>query len=193
MTVDPVKFANELLEAAKDYKRFWKENSYLNGDKSPYLESLKLLSGGATRQHLILLLAGRHLYNGLFDRLTRQMEEILFIYLITGEPAKYWERTFVRWAKDLREVTDKAELEKFINDNFAPVKINFAERFEDAFRRLSSNEIQKYRLRYILAKLTQHVDLKAYGAKSEDAKWLNKYTDTRSFTIEHIFPEIMQK
>lgn len=184
---DPVDFVNELLKAAEDYKKIWKENSYPDGTKSPYVESLKLLSGGATRQHLILLLAGRHLCNDLFDRLTRHVEEILFIYLITGEPARNWERVFANWAKELRKVTDEAGLETFINTNFARVKTDFSERFEDAFRRLSANSIQQYRLRYILAKLTQHIDLKAYG-EVVDTKWLSKYTDGGSFTIEHIFP-----
>ena len=186
---DPVKFANELLKAAEDYKKFWKENSYPDGTKSPYVESLKLLSGGVTRQHLILLLAGRHLCNDLFDCLTRHVEEILFIYLITGEPARNWERVFANWAKELRKVTDDAGLETFINTNFARVKADFSERFEDAFRRLSANSILQYRLRYILAKLTQHIDLKAYG-EVEDTKWLSKYTEGKSFEIEHIFPEV---
>ena len=184
---DPLRFANELLDVAEDYRKFWRESCYPNGTKSPYLESIGLLAGGATRQHLILLLAGRHLCNGLFDRLTRHVEEILFIYLITGEPARNWERNFANWAKELRKVTDEAGLETFIKNNFESVKANFSERFEDAFRRLSAGSIQKYRLRYILAKLTQHIDLKAYG-EVEDTKWLSKYTDGRSFTIEHIFP-----
>ena len=46
--------------------------------------------------------------------------------------------------------------------------------------------MQKYRLRYILAKLTQHIDIEAYG-EIEYTKWLKKYTN--SFEIEHIFPQ----
>ena len=184
---DPVDFVNELLKAVEDYKKFWKENSYPDGTRSPYVESLKLLSGGAMRQHLILLLAGRHLCNDLFDRLTRHVEEILFIYLITGEPARNWERNFANWAKELRKVTNEAGLEAFIKNNFESVKTGFSERFEDAFRRLSAGSIQKYRLRYILAKLTQHIDLKAFG-EVEDTKWLSKYTEGKGFEVEHIFP-----
>lgn len=165
----PLGFANELLDVAEDYRKFWRESCYPNGTKSPYLESIGLLAGGATRQHLILLLAGRHLCNGLFDSLTRHVEKILFIYLITGEPARNWERNFARWAKELRDVTDEASLETFIKNNFVQVKDSFAKRFEDEFRRLSAGSIQKYRLRYILAKLTQHIDLKAYG-EVEDTK-----------------------
>ena len=173
---DPIAFAEELLDAAKDYKRLWKDACDANGTRSPYLESIGLLAGGATRQHLILLLAGRHLSPKLFDRLTRHVEEILFIYLITGEPARNWEREFARWAKELRKVTDddEAGLESFINDSFVRAKANFAERFDAAFRRLSSYEVQKYRLRYILMKLTQYIDEQAWGNSQLDPLYEQK-------------------
>ena len=183
---DPVAFAEELLDAAKDYKRLWKDARDPNGTKNPYLESIGLLAGGATRQHLILLLAGRHLSPNLFDRLTRQVEEILFVYLITGEPARNWERDFARWAKELRKITndDETGLESFINHSFARAKANFAERFDDAFRRLSSDEVQKYRLRYILVKLTQYIDEQALGNPSQLDRYMN-----RNVHIEHILSE----
>ena len=183
---DPVAFADELLDAAKDYKRLWKNACDSNGTKNPYLESIGLLAGGATRQHLILLLAGRHLSPKLFDHLTRHVEEILFIYLITGEPARNWERDFARWAKELRKVTndDETGLESFINDSFVRAKANFAERFDDAFRRLSSYEVQKYRLRYILVKLTQYIDKRAWGNPSQLDRYMN-----RNVHIEHILSE----
>ena len=185
---DPVAFTNKLLNAAKDYKRLWKDACDSNGAKNPYLESIGLLAGGATRQHLILLLAGRHLSPNLFDRLTRHVEEILFVYLITGEPARNWERYFARWAKELRKVTedDAAGLESFINHSFARAKANFAERFDDAFQRLSYYGVQRYRLRYILAKLTQYIDEQAWD--SPTYRQLNRYTN-RTVHIEHILSE----
>lgn len=123
----------------------------------------------------------------MFDRLIRHVEEILFIFLITGEPARSWERNFAGWAKELRKVDDKASFESFIKSSIDPIKVNFTERFDDAFQRFSYSSMQKYRLRYILAKLTQHIEIKAYG-ETEVTKSLKNYTDNY-FEIEHIFPQ----
>ena len=91
---DPVVFANELLEAARDYRNFWKEDVDPTGAKSPSLQSLRLLAGGATRQHLILLLAGRHLSRRQFNRLVREIENMLFVSFIVGESSKDLDRIF---------------------------------------------------------------------------------------------------
>ena len=45
----------------------------------------------------------------------------------------------------------------------------------------------RLRLLYILAKLTQYIDLRAYG-ETEGTKWLSKYT-SGGFEIVHIFPQ----
>jgi hypothetical protein len=47
--------------------------------------------------------------------------------------------------------------------------------------------VQQYRLRYILAKLTQQIELEAYG-ETERTMWLSRYT-RGGFEIEHIFPQ----
>ena len=73
----PVAFANELLEAARDYRNFLAGNDQ-TGARNRYLENLQILGGKAARQHLIMLLAGRHLAKPLFDRLAREVEELFF-------------------------------------------------------------------------------------------------------------------
>jgi hypothetical protein len=123
----------------------------------------------------------------LFDRLAREVEDLFFVYVITREPTRDFERNFARWAADLRTVTNEVELEAFIAQRFAPAKADLATRFDDAFRRLYSDSVQKYRLRYILAKLAQHIELQAFG-ETEGTKWLSKYTGG-GFEIEHIFPQ----
>jgi hypothetical protein len=182
---DPLTFAKELLGAGQAYRNFL--NGYdQHGRKSRYLEDLQLLGGKAARQHLILLLAGRHLPDTLFSRLTREVEDLFFVYVITREPTRDFERNFARWASDLRKVTNDAGLADFIERRFAPAKAGLAARFDDAFRRFYSNTVQQYRLRYILAKLGQHIDLQAFG-ETEGTKWLSRYTGG-GFEIEHIFP-----
>lgn len=185
-SANPIGFAKELIRSARGYQRFLNGQDE-SGIKNQYLENLKLLGGQAARQHLILLLAGRHLTGRLFDQLAREVEELFFVYVITREPTRYFERNFARWAVELRTITDDTGLADFIVRRFVPAKAELSARFDDALRRLYVDSVQKYRLRYILAKLTQHIDLRAYG-ETEGTKWLSRYTGG-GFEIEHIQPQ----
>lgn len=182
----PVAFADELLVAARAYRSFL-DGANVSGTKNRYLENLRLLGGKSARQHLILLLAGRHLSPSLFDRLAREVEELFFVYVITREPTREFERNFARWATELRAVTDEATFAAFVERRFTPAKANLSTRFDDAFRRLHAGDVQAYRLRYILAKLTQVVEISAYG-ENERTRWLGDYVGN-GFEIEHIHPQ----
>ena len=184
--VTPPRFVEELLRAAQAYRNF-RNCLDQSGSKNRYLENLRLLGGRAARQHLILLLAGRHLQKDLFDQLAREVEDLFFVYVISREPTRDFERNFARWAGELRDITNSADLEAFIARRFVRAKAELSDRFDDALRRLSVGSVQQYRLLYILAKLTQHIDLKAYG-ETEGTKWLSNYT-RGGFEIEHIFPQ----
>ena len=63
----------------------------------------------------------------------------------------------------------------------------FAARFSEAFGRLGANDLQAYRLRYVLAKLTQAVEVNACG-ETEGTRWLKRYAEGSAYEIEHIFP-----
>jgi len=183
----PLDFAQELLRAAKDYAHFLNGKD-ASGSTNRYLENLRLLGGRAARQHLILLLAGRHLPAQLFDQLAKEVEELFFVYVVTREATRDFERNFARWAIKLRSVRSAEELERFVQDHFRPAKQTLAARFNDAFGRLAYGDVQQYRLRYILAKLTQHVELRAYG-ETTGTKPLSNYTSAE-YEIEHIFPSV---
>ncbi|UES51163.1 DUF262 domain-containing protein [Roseibium aggregatum] len=183
---DPIKFAKELEKAARAYASF-RSGKNEAGDRNRYLDNMRLLGGQAARQHLILLLAGRHLAEPLFDRLAEEVEHLFFCYVITREPTRNFERNFARWASDLRAVTSTKEFEAFISKRFDREKANLAVRFDDAIGRLTLNTLQQYRLRYVLAKLTQQIDLLAYG-ETEGTRWLETYV-RGGYEIEHIFPQ----
>jgi hypothetical protein len=182
----PLDFAAELLEAARAYECFLDGKDH-QGKKNRHLENLQLLGGKAARQHLIMLLAGRHLAEGLFDRLAREVENLFFVYVITREATRDFERSFARWAADLRKVNAETEFQSFWAKTFAPAKASLSVRFDDSMRRLDAGAVQQYRLRYILAKLTQHVDVQGFG-ETEGTRWLSRYT-SNGFEIEHIFPQ----
>lgn len=185
-TADPIGFADELLKAASAYRNFLRGMDE-NGTRNRYLENLRILGGKAARQHLILLLAGRHLPPELFDRLAKEVEELFFVYVITREPTRDFERDFARWTTELASVFDADALDALIARRFTPAKAKLSERFDDAFRRMYAHSVQGYRLRYIIAKLTQRVELDAYG-ETETSKWLSPFIEN-AYEIEHIFPQ----
>lgn len=182
----PLAFAGELLDAANAYKNFF-YGCDKAGRKSRYLENMQLLGGKAARQHLILLLAGRHLEPPLFDRLCSEVENLFFCYVITREPTTAFERNFALWAREIRAARTSEELGAVISTRFAFAKADLAPRFVDAFNRFTTSMLQTYRLRYVLAKLTQYVEIAAYG-ETESTRWLSRLV-AGGFEIEHIFPQ----
>lgn len=182
----PLEFARELLTAAKAYRHFF-EGKDKTGQKSRYLENMHLLGGKAARQHLILLLAGLNLPAPLFDSLCREVENLFFCYVVTREPTRDFERNFALWAKEVREAKTEADLAAFFSSKFEKAKAELAPRFAAAFERLTTDSLQGYRLRYVLAKLTQYVEIQAYG-ETEGTKWLSRFIG-QGFDIEHIYPQ----
>lgn len=183
---DPIGFAKELVAAARAYERF-RGGKNEKGERNRYLDNIRLLGGQAARQHLILLLAGRHLGPALFDRLAAEVENLFFCYVITREPTRDFERNFAKWATELRSIKSDEELEAFILARFDKAKADLANRFDDAMGRLALRSLQLYRFQYVLAKLTQQVDLLAYG-ETEGTRWLGNYV-SGGYEVEHIFPQ----
>jgi Protein of unknown function DUF262/Protein of unknown function (DUF1524) len=182
---DPLGFARRLARAADAYVRFAGGRN-VDGTVNPHLENLRTLSGAA-HQQFILLLAGRHLPQSVFDRLAAELENLFFAYVITREPTNTFEQTFTQWCASLRQVRTLPELEGFLASHFAPAKEKLAVRYDVAFKELTEESVQRYRLRYILAKLSQYVDLIAkgeHGAAGRLGTYINK-----TVQIEHILPQ----
>lgn len=184
-TEDPMGFVKQLLDASHAYANFL-EGKTRSGTLNRYLQNMRRLSGSA-RQHLILLLAARHLPDDLFTTLSKHVENLFFAYIITRENTRDFEGNFAAWAKHLREVKTEDDLTKFVEQKFVPTKRDLSDRFDLAFRSMYSWSIQKYRLRYLLAKLTQRINEDAYGS-------VLPHVDLESFLsnqidVEHIMPQ----
>lgn len=180
----PLGFLDTLVDRAEAYANFASSRDPY-GAPNPYLKNISLFSGVA-RQHFVLLLAARHLPQNLFTELARNVENLFFTYVITREANKTYERNFVRWAKEVRAIETEQELRGFLDKHVAPEMVSRSIDFDYAFRELDQHRIQQYRLRYILAKLTQYVDSQAWGNQSHFE--LDPYLD-RSVHIEHILPQ----
>lgn len=177
---EPLGFVKNLIEMANDYAKFTVGKD-MNGDENRYIQNVALMSNQA-RQHFILLLAGRSLNNELFSQLTRRIEELFFCYIITREPTKNFERLFAKWSVELRKVKNRKSLDEFIEKYFIPDLGNRSTAFGFNFQQLSSYRIQQYRLRYILAKVSQFID---ENALSKEIPLTNYY---KAVEIEHILP-----
>lgn len=181
---NPLAFSQELVAAARAYSNFINGRDE-HGQPHPRLQSLQYLSG-RLRMHLIILLAGRHLHPNQFNRLLEEIENLFFCFLITREHTRTIDNHLSRWAMDLRKVQTDVELEEFLNGSLARQRAALSQRFSEEFGRLSADSVAKYRLLYVLAKLTQQIEIDAFG-DNEGTRWLDKFTGG-GFEIEHVMP-----
>jgi hypothetical protein len=184
----PVQFVEQLIAAASAYTRCL---AGIGPDGNPNCDvsALSLLAGKSTRQHLILLLAGRDLPAPVFSALCKDAERMLFVYLITRQNNREFEVLFPSWAQELRGLETVEAYEQFSARHFAKRRAELADRFKREFVALDGATMKKFQLRYVVAKLTQAVDLAGYGEMSEGHKWLSRYCDGTASHIEHIAPQ----
>lgn len=183
---DPLGFASTLVDAAKDYRNF--SNGLTPDGRTSILglSNIQHLSGKA-RQHFILMLAGRHLPAEALIELADQVENLFFVFVIVREPTKNFESKFADWSEELRKARSLDDVKAIIRTRVAPEVEAKSRAFDFAMRELSADSVPKYRLKYVLAKLAQHVDNVAWqGAQS--VQQLSHYLDGK-LEIEHIFPQ----
>lgn len=189
-TNKPFEFVRKVIRSVEHYLAF---SNGLGNDGKPSLamDSLKRLAGGAFSLHYVLLLAAAALPKSLFDHFITQLESFLFYYIFTKTPTKDLERNFSLWADELRTIatiTDpekqRATLNAFVAERFESNMAAKLPELSDALKRFSLYTMQQYRTRYLLARLTQYVDMAFSGVKSPGS--LAPYT---SLEIEHILPD----
>lgn len=186
----PFEFVRKVIRNVEHYLAF---ANGLGNDGKPSLamDSLKRLAGGAFSLHYVLLLAAANFPKPLFDHFVAQLESFLFYYIFTKTPTKDLERSFSQWADELRaiaETTDpvkqKVQLNTFVADRFEKNMAGKSQELADAFKRFTLYSMQQYRTRYLLARLTQHVEMAFSGLKTPGS--LEPFT---KLEIEHILPD----
>lgn len=182
---EPLKFAQRLLEAAKAYRHF-AQNMNASGGAERGLANTRYLGGKSIKQHFIILMAGRHLSPSNFSTLCDEIERTMFVWLITGTAGKEYEIKIVNAAHQLRSLTDET-FESYIQTHFRTERIGLAGAFRQRILAIKAGDTRQFRLRYLLAKLTQHVDFQAYGP-SQGRDNLEDYVSGGN-DIEHILPD----
>ena len=188
---NPFEFVRQITRNVNRYIDFRK---VLGNDSEPSLamDSLKKLTGSAFSLHYVLLLAAANLPKSLFNQFVAQLESFLFFYIFTKTQSKYLDRLFSIWAAEVREIAhienadeQKAKLNEFVNERFAKNMVEKTPELKDALKRLTLDSIQQYRIRYLLARLTQHVDMAFSGQKARGSLDDPYY----KLQIEHILPK----
>lgn len=185
---DPYEFVKKIQEDVDAYTSFFR-GVLLDGKNSIELENIRNLGGAAFSQHLVMLLAAKALPEELFLHLVKQIESLIFHYFITKTPAKALEARFSKWADELRKVSASDNkndaLNKFIEKEFVSEKKRLENEYKTMFLSLNLNSLQNYKIKYILAKISQYVDAERLGLKEIGGmdNYLNKKIE-----IEHILP-----
>jgi len=185
----PFEFVRKIIKNVESFVAF--SNAKGNdGSDNLNMDNLKLLCGAAFSLHYVLLLSVSNLPKSLFDHFVKQLESFLFYYIFTKTATKELERNFSIWADELRtisEITDatkqKKKLNDFLTERFKKNMANKSIELADSLKRYTLNSMQQYRTRYLLAKLTQYVDMAYKGLKTPGS--LSEYT---VLEIEHILP-----
>ena len=186
----PFEFVRKVIRNVEHYLAF---ANGLGNDGKPSLamDSLKRLAGGAFSLHYVLLLAAANFPKPLFDHFVAQLESFLFYYIFTKTPTKDLERSFSQWADELRAIAEasdpvkqKVQLNAFVADRFEKNMAGKSQELADALKRFTLYSMQQYRTRYLLARLTQHVEMAFSGLKTPGT--LEPFT---KLEIEHILPD----
>lgn len=177
-------FVRKLHENADFYINLLR-NRY-HSDNNINLENLSKLLGNAFRQHLLILLSANALKKDWFNHLVGQLESVLFFYNITKEPPRDIEKRFASWTSEIRNIKSIVNLNNFIQNRLLNELDTRMRTFESNFISMDTSSIQKYKLKYILAKLTDFIENLRVGEPKESS--IAQYLKS-SIQIEHILPD----
>lgn len=189
-TTKPFDFVRKIIRNVDHYLVF-AEGRGNDGKPNVPMDNLRLLCGGAFSLHHVLLLAATSFSKSLFDHFVGQLESFLFYYIFTKTPTKELERSFSLWADELRTIAQatnsgeqREKLNAFVTQRFQSGMVAKERELTDALRRYTLDSMQQYRTRYLLAKLTQFVDMAYKGLNVP-----GPLTDYMTLQIEHILPD----
>jgi|GEM_PF-295749 len=204
----PSEFLKELINAAKAYKLLLERKNPADSSENQHLNNINYLSPNL-KQHIYMLLAARSLTKEIFTQLCLHLENFIFLYSFPNNSLSELERTFINWGQEIRKIVkieDKeqqlCQLKLFIQNYLGVQKENLKKNFEKKFNEASQLDFNSRnsrgantkptptankKTRYILAKITQYVQVLAYNENNE-CKNLQTFTQP-SIEIEHILPQ----
>jgi len=181
---DPKAFVRNIHENAEFYINILK--CKYNSENSAILNNISKLVGRGFKQHLILILSAKDFSIDQFNHFIAQIETLLFYYNITKEPPRAIEKRFALWSNEIKNIKSDEELNDFIVHRLQTDINNRKLIYERNFMSLEYKSLQKYKLKYILAKLSQYVDKMRLGEFEHEE--ISSYLKS-TIQIEHILPD----
>ena len=176
----PLKFMDKLLDGAMAYANF-SRGFNTDGTENQFLRGVIYQRTGV-RQHLPLLLAAARSPKGAFEKeLSRWIENLVFVYALTGVQWNSVESLLPDWTRELRDARTAEEIAHFVNKQLRPA---VEERSELVWSTLKeTNSVSPRLLKYLLAGITQYVEEQTGKGGSFDNYFKEK------LSIEHILPQ----
>ncbi len=178
----PKAFARTLLASARAYANFLGGRD-ARGKRVEALENIGHQRTGV-RQHLCLLLAGRHLPDEAFARLSDGLENLTFAYALAGHPWNNLEKRLPGWSSMIRRCRSDQDVDDFIQTEVVSEIEPLADR---VWKELDAIYAKSPSLaKYLLARLTHFAQAAAFAGGQ-----MSQLMDSK-VSVEHILPRVLK-
>ena len=181
----PFEFVKQMDAGVNKYLEYLYPSDSLNGNA--HLRNISLLAGGSYKLHLMLMLAAGRMNAKSLEKFKGILESIVYYATVARIKTNTLERTFALWCPKVRQITDEASLDAFLKDAVIPTVNYWKKEYQPIFRALGMDNIQQYRIRFILARISRYVDIKRQSV-GDPTEITDDYYG-KGVEIEHIMPK----
>jgi hypothetical protein len=178
---NPLDFLADIQKRASYYVDYY-QGKGRNGESLEALENMRELR---FMSQLLLLMFADKMPQECFNDFCKRLENLLFVYTISGKLTKEFESLFCKWASIIANIDSEETYHTFIKENFEPEFKEQKTLFYNNFLVLSQRGQTQYRQRYILAKLDQILEHAVAG----NQKLTRSEIVNENKEIEHILPQ----
>ena len=178
---NPLDFLADIQKRASYYVNYY-QSIGRNGEPLEALENMRELR---FMSQLLLLMFADKMPEECFNDFCKRLENLLFVYTISGKLTKEFESLFCKWASIISNIDSEETYNAFIKENFEPEFKEQKTLFFNNFLVLSQRGQTQYRQRYILAKLDQILEHAVAG----NQKLTRSEIVNANKEIEHILPQ----
>jgi len=178
---NPLEFLADIQKRADYYVNYY-QGIGRNGEPLEALENMRELR---FMSQLLLLMFADKMPEECFNNFCKRLENLLFVYTISGKLTKEFESLFCKWASIISNIDSEETYNAFIKENFEPEFKEQKTLFYNNFLVLSQRGQTQYRQRYILAKLDQILEHAVAG----NQKLTRSEIVNANKEIEHILPQ----
>lgn len=180
----PFAFVKKIKESLDDYINAIRPSVTTKG--GDYLKNIPNLAGSSYRLHTLLVLAAKNMDDNTKANFYQLIESLIYYYTVNRVKTNEVEKLFASWCNHLRNIHTQDELNAFVENKVLPDFKNRVNNHKAYFINLNLRDYQKYRMKYILARIIHYIDITRIGGKN--------YTNVDSLLssdiqVEHIMPQ----